>query len=72
MPALADRRSGAARKAAARNSVRSPLVRAALARTPGKGDPKKFLALLDTFPPGRMSASEIDREIEEVRGDWER
>jgi hypothetical protein len=43
-----------------------------LARTPGKGDPKKFLALLDTFPPGRMSASEIDREIEEVRGDWER
>lgn len=67
MPALADRRSGAARKAAARGSVRSPLVRAGLARTPGRGDPKKFLAVLDSFPLGTMSAPEIDREIEEVR-----
>ena len=52
--------------------VRSSLVKAALARTPGKGNPKKFLAFLATLPPGTMTAAQIDREIDEVRGDWGR
>jgi hypothetical protein len=47
----------------------SDTVRIALARAPGKGDPAKFLALLETLPPGEMSAAEIAREMEEVRGD---
>ena len=46
--------------------------KAALARTPRKGNPKKFLAFLDTLPPGTMTGAEIDREINEVRGDWGR
>ena len=58
--------------AALKKPARSSLVKAALARTPGKGNPKKFLALLATLPPGTMSAVQIDREIDEVRGDWGR
>jgi hypothetical protein len=61
-------------KAAAtlKKPARSSLVKAALARSPGKGNPKKFLAFLATLPPGTMTAAQIDREIEEVRGDWDR
>ncbi|GEM_PF-6721693 len=57
---------------ALRKPARSMLVKAALARTPGKGNPKKFLAFLATLPPGTMTAAQIDREIDEVRGDWGR
>ena len=39
---------------------------------PGRGDAKRFLALVRSFPEGTMTAEEIDRQIEEVRGDWER
>ena len=50
--------------------VRSIAVRNALPRTPRKGNPRKLLAVLDTLPSGDMTAAEINREIEEVRGDW--
>jgi hypothetical protein len=59
-------------KVAPRKPGRSNAVKAALARTPGKGNPKKFIAFLDTLPPGTMTAAEIDREIDEVRGGWGR
>lgn len=39
---------------------------------PRRGDAKHFLALVRSFPEGTMTAEEIDREIEEVRSDWER
>ena len=58
--------------AAVKKPARSSIVKAALARAPGKGNPKKFLAFLDTLPPGTMTAAQIDREIDEVRGDWGR
>ena len=48
----------------------SNTLRVALARAPGTGDPRKFLAILKALPPGEMTAAEIDREMEEVRGDW--
>lgn len=58
--------------AAFKKPARASIVKAALARTPGKGNPKKFLAFLATLPPGTMTAAQIDREIDEVRGDWGR
>ena len=38
---------------------------------PRRGDAKHFLALVRSFPEGTMTAEEIDREIEEVRGGWD-
>jgi hypothetical protein len=40
--------------------------------TPRRGDARLFVSLVRSFPEGTMTAEEIDREIEEVRGDWER
>ena len=39
-------------------------------REPPRGDAKHFLALVRSFPEGTMTAEEIDREIEEIRGGW--
>jgi hypothetical protein len=42
-----------------------------LAPTPPRGDAGEFVRFLDSLPPGTMTAEEIDREIEDVRGDWD-
>ena len=42
-----------------------------LAPASRRGDPRQFVKFLDSLPPGTMTKEEIDREIEEVRGDWD-
>lgn len=42
-----------------------------LAPAPSRGDAKQFVRFLDSLPPGTMTAEEIDREIEDVRADWD-
>ena len=42
-----------------------------LGPAPHRGDARQFVKFLDSLPPGTMTAEEIDREIEDVRGDWD-
>ena len=42
-----------------------------LSPAPARGDARQFVKFLDSLPPGTMTAEEIDREIEDVRGDWD-
>lgn len=42
-----------------------------LTPAPLRGDARQFVKFIDSLPPGTMTKEEIDREIEDVRGDWD-